>query len=162
MKPIYWMVPAVAVVVLGAVWLSHRAQTRASGSAAAPVQGQQAGHANSAASPSTQPQESSSPDVAELPGAVQPGAGQSNAGQPGANLDSSLAGSPASDSIGRNPTNGMIFAGTGKYQLYRQGDITWRLDTDTGWACILFATDAQWSKPRVFGHGCASAQTVSR
>jgi hypothetical protein len=56
----------------------------------------------------------------------------------------------------------MVFAGTGKYQLYRQGDITWRLNTDTGWACILFATDAQWSKSRVFDQGCATPQTVSR
>ena len=51
----------------------------------------------------------------------------------------------------------MLFAGTGKYQLYRQGDITWRLDTDTGWACILFATDAQWAKPRVYQHGCGAS-----
>ena len=66
------------------------------------------------------------------------------------------------DTINRNPQNGMIFAGAGKYQLYRQGDITWRLDTDTGFACVLFATDAQWSQSRVFDHGCASPQTVSR
>jgi hypothetical protein len=69
---------------------------------------------------------------------------------------------PSTDTIPRNPPNGMIFAGTGKYQLYRQGDITWRLDTDTGWACILFATEAQWAKSRVYDHGCATPQTVSR
>lgn len=69
---------------------------------------------------------------------------------------------PSTDTIPRNPPNGMIFAGTGKYQLYRQGDITWRLNTDTGWACILFATDAQWSRSRVFDQGCATPQTVSR
>jgi hypothetical protein len=47
----------------------------------------------------------------------------------------------------------MIFAGTGKYQLYRQGDLTWRLNTDTDKACILFATNAEWRKPKVFEHG---------
>lgn len=62
---------------------------------------------------------------------------------------------PATDSISPNPTNGMIFSGTGKYQLYRQGNLTWRLDTNTGESCILFATDAEWRKPRVFQAGCA-------
>jgi hypothetical protein len=50
----------------------------------------------------------------------------------------------------------MIFAGRGKYQVYRQGDITWRLNTDTGQACILFATDAEWSQPRVYQQGCGA------
>ena len=68
------------------------------------------------------------------------------------------------DTIPRNPPNGLVFAGSGKYQLYRQGDITWRLDTETGESCILFATDAQWSRTRVFQNGCAShrrAQTIA-
>lgn len=67
------------------------------------------------------------------------------------------------DTIPRNPRNGLIFAGSGKYQLYRQGDITWRLDTETGETCILFATDAEWSLTRVFRNGCASrrAQTIA-
>ena len=38
--------------------------------------------------------------------------------------------------------------------LYRQGDITWRLDTTTGRTCIVFATDEEWKKPRVFKAGC--------
>jgi hypothetical protein len=61
---------------------------------------------------------------------------------------------PASDSIPRNPTNGTVYAGGGRYELYRQGDITWRVDTETGSTCILFATDAQWSKTRVYQNGC--------
>ena len=51
----------------------------------------------------------------------------------------------------------MIFSGSGLYQLYRQGDITWRLNTDTGDACILFATDAQWRQWRVYQHGCGAS-----
>lgn len=62
---------------------------------------------------------------------------------------------PAADSIRANPPNGMVFAGTGRYQLYRQGNLTWRLDTNSGESCILFATDAEWRKPRVFHAGCA-------
>jgi hypothetical protein len=64
---------------------------------------------------------------------------------------------PTADSISRNPPSGAVFAGKGKFQLYRQGDITWRLDTDSGAACILFATYAQWSKPQVYSHGCGPA-----
>jgi hypothetical protein len=63
---------------------------------------------------------------------------------------------PATDSIPANPTNGMVFSGTGRYQLYRQGSITWRLDTDSGHACIIFATDEQWRLQRVYSHGCGN------
>jgi len=63
---------------------------------------------------------------------------------------------PAGDSIPRNPPNGQAFSGSGKFQLYRQGDITWRLDTQTGSACILFATDAQWRHSRVYQAGCGT------
>lgn len=63
---------------------------------------------------------------------------------------------PATDTIPANPTNGMVFAGTGRYQLYRQGSITWRLDTDSGHTCIVFATDEEWRKARVYSHGCGN------
>ena len=62
---------------------------------------------------------------------------------------------PATDSISPNPPNGEVFAGTGKYQLYRQGNLTWRLNTDTGQTCIIFATDEEWKKPQVKRAGCA-------
>jgi hypothetical protein len=74
-----------------------------------------------------------------------------------ANAATELGKPPNQDSIQRNPPNGTVFAGTGKYQLYRQGDITWRLNTDNGSACILFATDSQWRKKNVYEHGCAAA-----
>jgi hypothetical protein len=61
---------------------------------------------------------------------------------------------PATDSISPHPPNGKLFAGTGKYQLYRQGNLTWRLNTDTGQTCIVFATDEEWKKPRVMKAGC--------
>ncbi|MBS1820622.1 MAG: hypothetical protein JST61_01395 [Acidobacteria bacterium] len=61
---------------------------------------------------------------------------------------------PATDTISPNPPNGMTFAGSGRYQLYRQGNITWRLDTETGRSCIIFATDEEWRKPRVYRAGC--------
>jgi outer membrane protein assembly factor BamB len=60
------------------------------------------------------------------------------------------------DTVPANPPNGMVFAGGGKYQLYRQGNITWRLNTDTGQTCIIFATDEEWRKPRVYKAGCGT------
>jgi outer membrane protein assembly factor BamB len=60
------------------------------------------------------------------------------------------------DTVPANPPNGMVFSGGGKYQLYRQGNITWRLNTDTGQTCIIFATDEEWRKPRVYKAGCGA------
>ena len=61
---------------------------------------------------------------------------------------------PATDSVAPNPPNGMTFGGAGHYQLYRQGDLTWRLNTDTGDTCVIFATDEEWHKPQVYKAGC--------
>jgi hypothetical protein len=58
------------------------------------------------------------------------------------------------DTISPNPPNGVVFSGTGKYQLYRQGNLTWRVNTETGQSCIIFATDEEWKKPKVYRAGC--------
>ncbi len=65
---------------------------------------------------------------------------------------------PTGDTISPQPPNGTVFAGTGRFQVYRQGNLTWRLDTDTGRTCILFATDEEWRKPRVYQNGCGSSR----
>jgi cytoskeletal protein RodZ len=67
-------------------------------------------------------------------------------------------GAPGEDTISANPPNGMMFAGRGKYQVYRQGNITWRVNTETGQTCVLFATDEEWKKPRVYRAGCGSSK----
>jgi hypothetical protein len=66
----------------------------------------------------------------------------------------SVGAAPGADTISPNPPNGMVFSGTGHYQLYRQGNLTWRLNTDTGQTCILFATDEEWRKANVYRDGC--------
>lgn len=63
---------------------------------------------------------------------------------------------PGADTISPNPPNGMAFAGTGRFEVYREGNLTWRINTDTGQACIIFATDEEWQKPKVYRHGCGS------
>jgi hypothetical protein len=138
MKRIYLIV-GVLVLICGAAWYGLRSRVRPAGSG------------NATTSP--QPTDQTRPPASETASADEP-----------ADTNPSVAQlAPSSgDTISRNPQNGMVFAGSGKYQLYRQGDITWRLNTDTGWACVLFATDEQWAKARVFDHGCASPQTVSR
>jgi len=74
--------------------------------------------------------------------------------QGGAAASSTGMALPAADSIAPNPPNGMTFGGSGHFQLYRQGDLTWRLNTETGETCVLFATDEEWRKPKVFKAGC--------
>ena len=58
------------------------------------------------------------------------------------------------DSLPPNAPNGAAFAGTGAYQWYRQGDLTWRVDTKSGASCVDYATIEEWSKPLVYSHGC--------
>ena len=61
-----------------------------------------------------------------------------------------------SDKPAAAATTNIAFLGKGRYQLYRQGNITWRLDTDSGHASILFATAEEWRKERVLSHGCGN------
>ena len=63
---------------------------------------------------------------------------------------------PTNDSIAPNPPNRVAFGGTGKYMWYRQGDLTWRVNSDTGASCIAFATMQEWSRPIVYQNGCDS------
>ena len=67
----------------------------------------------------------------------------------------SATGAPATDTLPANSPNGMVYSGSGHFQVYRQGNITYRLNTDTGESCILYATNEEWRKPQVYSHGCA-------
>jgi hypothetical protein len=142
MNRIFAILIIIAVFIFGLIWLTHRARTRVSNSGNAVARSQAPGN-SSPGSPATPPAGQKSQPAAAGPSAA-----------PAAN---STLTPPAADSILRNPPSGTVFAGKGKFQLYRQGDITWRLDTDSGAACILFATDAQWSRPQVYSHGCGPA-----
>ena len=65
-----------------------------------------------------------------------------------------VMGAPASDSLTPNAPNGMTFGGKGNYQWYRQGNLTWRVDTVSGSSCIVYATMEEWRKQIVYSHGC--------
>ncbi len=58
------------------------------------------------------------------------------------------------DTLPPDVRNGVRSAGSGPYQWYRQGDLTWRINTATGRSCIIYATLEEWRKPIVISHGC--------
>ena len=94
------------------------------------------------------------PATSSLPATPSTGSADGLVAQGGAAPGASGMVPPTADSIVPNPPNGMTFGGSGHYQLYRQGDLTWRLNTDTGETCVIFATDEEWRKPKVFQSGC--------
>jgi len=145
MKQIFWIILIVVAVIFGAAWTISRSKTHGTNSGEVFERKQAGDQATTDAAATT-----------DLTADQTAPAGQTQqpATPPDAGAQDGVAAAPASDSIARNPPNGQVFAGAGKYQLYRQGDITWRLNTETGKACVLFATDAEWSKPKVFKQGC--------
>ena len=145
MKQIFWVLILVVVVIFGAIWFGHRLKAHALNSGKAVARNQ--------AADKSKPQISATPPAGQKSQPAQSAAASPSTTAPG---NAALT-PPTADSIRRDPPSGAVFAGKGKFQLYRQGDITWRLDTDSGTACILFATDAQWSKPQVYSHGCGPA-----
>jgi hypothetical protein len=64
------------------------------------------------------------------------------------------ASAPATDTLTPNAPNGMAFGGKGVYQWYRQGNLTWRINTQTGKSCIIYATMDEWRKEVVMKNGC--------
>jgi hypothetical protein len=76
---------------------------------------------------------------------------------PAANPTAVPAANPPSDTIPADPPNGLAYAGAGRFEVYRQGNLTWRLNTDSGRACVLFATNEEWRKPQVYRHGCGGS-----
>jgi len=143
MNRIFLILVLAVAAVLGTSWYIHRSRVRAMNSGDVFVREQPGDKAPSANQPA--PTQEVATNTSESQGVGQP------------SVHPQVTATPASDTIPRNPPNGTMFAGTGKYQVYRQGDITWRLNTETGDACVLFATQVQWSKMLVYQHGCGSS-----
>ena len=66
----------------------------------------------------------------------------------------STANLPTRDTLPPNAPNELHFSGGGTYQWYRQGNLTYRVDTASGRSCIAYATMEEWRKPIVSSHGC--------
>jgi len=110
MKRILGIIVIIIGVSLAASWFVHRAKMRALNSGDVFVR--EMPPDNTAPKPAppapsavqhTQPQPASTPGSAQSPTVSSP----------------AVASIPTSDSIARNPPNGMLFAGGGKFQLYR-------------------------------------------
>jgi hypothetical protein len=158
MRQIFWIIIIVVGVIFGAVWLTHRSKTRAVNSGNVVVREQSGDKGKDASAPAAgSTEEPVDGEPASAGTDAQVAAPAQGATQVPAQGQGDVVTQPTGDSISRNPPNGMVFAGTGKYQLYRQGDITWRLNTGTGQACILFATNAEWRLARVYQHGCGGS-----
>jgi len=147
MKRVIGIAAILAAVVVGALWYAHWSKMRALNSGDVFVRDQPSDNAKPAAPETAATSQPSQPKDATASGA-------DTATQPPKQANGGVVATQASEAFGRNPPNGIVFAGSGKFEVYRQGDITWRLNTETGQACVLLATDAQWSKMRVFERGC--------
>jgi hypothetical protein len=146
MQRIFRLLLVASAIVLSGLWFVHWSRTRALNSGEVHVR-QQPGDNAKPATPQNQTEPASEPtqqqEVASNTGESRP--------QPAA-----VTTLPASETITRNSSHGIVAAGSGKFELYRQGDLTFRLNTETGDACVLFATEAQWGKSIVYDHGCNS------
>jgi hypothetical protein len=160
MKQIFWIIVIVVLVVAGAVWYMNWSSSRAIGGGQVylhdhPTEVVKPDPNTHSSGPESVDQTPASTNQAPIPATPEQSGAQSSAQPAPQNpTQSNEVVPPAGDTISRNPPTGMIFAGTGRYQLYRQGDLTWRLNTDTGQACVLFATDEEWRKAKVYQHGC--------
>jgi len=146
MQRIFRFLLIIAVVIVGVVWYFHWSRTRAMNSGEVRVREQPAATASpqTAAIQSSQPQDKAA------------GAADTQNEQERAQA-ADVVTLPAAETLSRNPPNRTILAGTGRFELYRQGDITWRMDTASGQACVLLATEAMWRKPLVYEHGCGGS-----
>jgi len=147
MQRIFRLLLVAAAILISGVWFVHWSRTRALNSGEVHVRQQPADNGRSAA-PTTE----TATDTASRP--TQPQEVASNTGEPSRPQPQIITALPASQPASRNSSNRLVAAGSGKFELYRQGDLTFRLNTETGDACVLLATEAQWSKSIVYDHGC--------
>jgi hypothetical protein len=144
-----FLVLIVMAIVSGVLFL-HWSRTRAMNSGEVHLRQQPAETAKSAAP------EGGAANPAAQQGEQSPTPEVAQADQNRSQEQSNVYTLPASETMSRNPPDRTILAGTGRYELYRQGDITWRMDTATGQACVLFATEAMWRKSLIYEHGCGA------
>jgi hypothetical protein len=150
MQRIFRFLLIIVVVIVGVVWYFHWSSTRAMNSGEVHVRQQPTETAKSTAPEGSSPNQSAQQaDQSANPEVAQ-------ADQTRLQSQSGVYTLPASQTLSPTPPDRTIIAGTGRYELYRQGDITWRMDTATGKACVLFATEAMWRRSLVFEHGCES------
>jgi hypothetical protein len=136
MPRIFRLLLAASGIIAGGIWFTHWSHTRALNGGQVHVR--------------TTP---------EAPGLANQPTSEVATNQPDASVSGQqgeVATIPTTQPITRNPQSALMPVSTGKFQLYRQGDITYRINAQTGTACVLFATQAQWSKALVYQNGCGA------
>jgi hypothetical protein len=162
MQKIFRLLLVAAAIVIFVVWFSHWSKTRGS-KGAVHVQNQ---------SPNTTPQPTAPKSPAASSAATNSAAAaatpeQSTVPQEIASVSPDgpvmvpqhpgpITEQPTANALSPHPASGFVTPATQKFALYRQGDLTYRLNTQSGQACVLLATDALWQKPLVYQHGCGN------
>jgi hypothetical protein len=141
MQKIFRLLLVAAAIILGVLWFAHWSRTRALNSGAVHVRNQPPDSSSKSPAPET-----ASDNPAAPPSAIVPQ-------QPGP-----ISTLPAGDTLSPHPPSGFNSPSAQKYALYRQGDLTYRLNTQSGQACVLLATDTLWRKPLVYQHGCGATR----
>jgi hypothetical protein len=165
MQKIFRLLLVAVAIIIGIVWFSHWSRTRGS-RGAVQVRNQSPNSAPKSTAPESAGGNSAAPattNPAEPPAAQD----QSNAPQEVATASPEgpmmvpqhpgpITEQPAANALSPHPPSGFVTPATQKFALYRQGDLTYRLNTQSGQACVLLATDALWQKPLVYQHGCGN------
>jgi hypothetical protein len=154
MQKIFRLLLVAVAIIIGVLWFSHWSKTRAHNAASlqksspATPAAPNASVAAPAATPATitPPQEvaSASPDNAPSAAMVPQHPGP-------------ITEQPTANALSPHPPAGFVTPAQQKFALYRQGDLTYRLNTQSGQACILLASEDLWRKPLVFQHGCGKS-----
>jgi hypothetical protein len=162
MPKIFRLLLVAAVIIIAIVWFGHWSKTRGN-RGAVQVRNQ---------TPNGAPKSTAPEAAAALPGAANPAAPTATADQSTAPQEVASATAegpvmvpqhpgpiteqPAANALSPHPASGFVTPAAQKFALYRQGDLTYRLNTQSGQACVLLATDALWQKPLVYQHGCGN------
>jgi hypothetical protein len=72
----------------------------------------------------------------------------------GASSNGPASDAPKSDSMPVQPPAGKAYAGSGHLELYRQGNITYQYNTDSGETCVMYASLREWRNPIVYRNAC--------
>jgi hypothetical protein len=146
MQKIFRLLLVAIAILIGVVWFAHWSKSRAHNTAAnnstAPHTIAPAATPDTAMPNQTVPQETAEAVTPSVPMVPQ---------HPGP-----ITEQPVANSLSPHPPAGFVTPSTQKFALYRQGDLTYRLNTQSGQACVLLASDELWHKPIVYQHGCGN------
>jgi hypothetical protein len=158
MQKIFRLLLVAAAIILGVLWFAHWSRTRALNSGAVHVRNQPPDSSSKSPAPETA---SGNPAAPDQPAPAQETASASPEAPPSAMVPQQpgpISTLPAGDTLSPHPPSGFNSPSAQKYALYRQGDLTYRLNTQSGQACVLLATDTLWRKPLVYQHGCGATR----